>query len=409
MRLTRQLNAPLVSCFPIVHGGIEMKYKSVISKLALATLWIGCPPAAHALAYDVTFLGSYSSGASAINNRNQIIGYSVDNADSLGQPAMWQDGVQTNLGTLNGYRSGAYAINNIGQIAGYADTGQSFSLSDHRPIVWSDGVPMNIGAQSFYGPDVWGVATSINDHGQVVIYSIDKTTVWDGQETRVLSGSSIYYANGKAINNSGVVVGEVSGVGEAVPPQSRAAMWNGTIATVLPLLTPELTYANSAATAINDAGLVAGQSDIYIPGLGTFKHATLWKDGQAIDLGALIGLYGSKSNSSFAYGINEAGFVVGASDTIYGEDQHAMLWANGAMTDLNSLLDQQAAGAGWLLTSAYDINDNGWIVGQAKNMQTGQYRAFALTPSIPEPSVSAMFLLGLVGMMGAVGRSKGKL
>jgi hypothetical protein len=52
----------------------------------------------------------------------------------------------------------------------------------------------------------------------------------------------------------------------------------------------------------------------------------------------------------------------------------------------------------------HDINDHGWIVGDAYNSETQQTRAFLLTP-VPEPETYAMLLFGL-GLMGIVARRK---
>jgi probable HAF family extracellular repeat protein len=92
------------------------------------------------------------------------------------------------------------------------------------------------------------------------------------------------------------------------------------------------------------------------------------------DLGTLGG------TNSLAFGINASGQVVGYArnaDSIF----HAFLYANGQMQDLNDLVDLPD---GVFLSSAYGINDQGWIVGQASNGH-----AYLLTP-IP----SAVLLLG---------------
>ena len=72
------------------------------------------------------------------------------------------------------------------------------------------------------------------------------------------------------------------------------------------------------------------------------------------DLGTLGGDY------SFAYGINDAGQVVGYSDTAAG-DQHAFITGpNGVgMTDLNSLVSLPG---GTVLTDAQGINNLGQVV-----------------------------------------------
>lgn len=52
-----------------------------------------------------------------------------------------------------------------------------------------------------------------------------------------------------------------------------------------------------------------------------------------------------------------------------------------------------------MLTEARDINNNGWIVGEAENHITHQKHAFLLSidsspPPIPEPETYAMLVAG---------------
>ena len=77
-----------------------------------------------------------------------------------------------------------------------------------------------------------------------------------------------------------------------------------------------------------------------------------------------------------AQAINAYGTIVGWSLTRTGA-QHAFMYANGVMTDLNSL---NASGAqGWTMFEADSVNDEGQIVGRAANAQ-GQTEIFILTP-----------------------------
>jgi probable HAF family extracellular repeat protein len=124
---------------------------------------------------------------------------------------------------------------------------------------------------------------------------------------------------------------------------------------------------DSAAYGINDAGQVVGYS--VVAGLGIF--ATEWSDGSFINLGRLPG-----SSGSLAYGINDAGQVVGYS--IVGETDIATEWSDGSVINLGRL-------PGSTSSFAYGINDVGEAVG---------YNEVA----VPEPSTWAMMLVGFGGL-----------
>ena len=64
-------------------------------------------------------------------------------------------------------------------------------------------------------------------------------------------------------------------------------------------------------------------------------------------------------SASYASAINDNGQVVGISMTITGA-YHAFLYNGSTMQDLNSLI---SPGSGWILNTAYSINNLGDIVG----------------------------------------------
>ena len=86
------------------------------------------------------------------------------------------------------------------------------------------------------------------------------------------------------------------------------------------------------------------------------------------DIGTLGG------TSSWAYGVNDHGQVVGESK-VAGEI-HAFLYLDGVMRDLNDLIDPTSK---WRLNKAVAINNAGQIVGTGRN-PSGQEHGFLLNP-----------------------------
>ncbi|HEY6924645.1 MAG TPA: hypothetical protein VI653_14325 [Steroidobacteraceae bacterium] len=98
-------------------------------------------------------------------------------------------------------------------------------------------------------------------------------------------------------------------------------------------------------------------------------HAFLWEDSVMHDLGTWRG------RDAIGLGINNCGQIVGGSDSPT-STEHAILWENGVVTDLNDIL----GGDGSI---ALGINSRGVIVGQVSTFaetQTTQNRGYVFVP-----------------------------
>jgi probable HAF family extracellular repeat protein len=108
---------------------------------------------------------------------------------------------------------------------------------------------------------------------------------------------------------------------------------------------PSLGGSLSYAWGINERGEVAGASETE----GGRFHATLWRRGEPVDLGALDV---SGFDTSVAEDINNRGDVVGYSFAADGTT-HAILWRDGTMIDL---------GLGGEASSASKVNERGEVL-----------------------------------------------
>jgi probable HAF family extracellular repeat protein len=194
----------------------------------------------------------------------------------------------TDLGT-NGM---GFAINNLGQVTGVAYR----SAGTQHAFLYSNGQMNDLGSLPGYSASV---GSSINDAGQVVGAVVMQF---------VLNNPShaFLYSNGQ-MNDLGSLPG----------------------------------YAISTVTDINNAGQVVGTATLDNLFPSRPSHAFLYSNGQMIDL-TVGSLYGA------AYGINEAGQVVGWSDG------HVFLYSNGQMTNLGFFRPEGStiAGRWWVIVVA---------------------------------------------------------
>ena len=151
---------------------------------------------------------------------------------------------------------------------------------------------------------------------------------------------------------------------------------------------------SSYAFGINDLGQVVGSKQ-YDVGGGQFgmQIATLWSDPLSwIQIGDLSG----GIERSEAVAINEKKQVVGWGTTDSGEE--AFYWDELAgLVSLADLVDDSLTG--WTLIRANAINDSGWIGGAGINPQGG-VEGFVLIPEalVPVPATVGLILFGLVGI-----------
>jgi len=125
------------------------------------------------------FAGGYSSYATGVNNRGQVVGWAENGVhDPTCDPsfqilqfraAIWQpNGQMQELPPLPGdSTSAATAINDRGQVVGISgDCGIAVgSVSAKHAVLWERGIPIDLGN---IGGDAWNTPTAINNQGTIV-------------------------------------------------------------------------------------------------------------------------------------------------------------------------------------------------------------------------------------------------
>ena len=260
------------------------------------------------------------SSATRINNLGQIVGNSYTSSGFL-HAFFYDQGQMNDIGTLpGGYTSKASGLNDLGQVVGWSI--QSGGPT-HAFLYDSTGIVDlgTLGGTASYAYD-------INNAGQIVGDS------WTN--TSRLSDTAYVYSNGMMY-----ALGKLGDL---------PAIW---------------------AQAINESGQIAGYAGNVDTGGPTVEHGYLLTGGTFIDLGNAS----EQLTNVIPTGMNNLGQIVGS---VTGSEGivNPFLYSGGVLRDLNTLIDPSA---GWTLTRASAINNNGQIAATGKNTAL-QQRALLLSP-----------------------------
>ena len=231
-------------------------------------------------------LGGNNGQASAINNRDQIVGISETTVQDPGcsaskpgkiiTPAFWEKGEVRPLPTVardpDGFVQG---INEQGQAVG--SSGTCTGIATHA-VLWENDTAFELPNLGHDGNDAY----AINDHGQAVGYvsTTDGSTIvaslWPNgvhsavKNLGILPGDDAAFATG--INNRGQVVGSTFNSAG----WSHGFIWRDNVMTDLNTLVPrDCNLFIIAASNINERGQVSGMATVMSgPGEGKI-HAIL--------------------------------------------------------------------------------------------------------------------------------------
>jgi probable HAF family extracellular repeat protein len=292
-------------------------------------------------------------------------------ATATAMPSLTGRYVFTDLGVLPpGLDSMAFAIARTGvedsaqtMVVGHADSGPNSKFTGFHAFVWVEaaGRMFDLG---MLRRDSNSSANGVNALGQIVGESLgdgrSRAFLYDGS-LHNLGGFGGAFAGAHAINDAGQVVGYA----KTPDGPDHAFLWtpsakNRSKGTLVDLgMLPD--GIASVANGINAQGQVVGYSN----DADSFGHAFLWSPSSAGDsAGTMVGIGGLPGEElASAYAINDDGVVVG--EASIGPDAHAFAWtptvpngSTGTMTDLGTL------GGSWSRATA--INEAGDIVGVAE-------------------------------------------
>lgn len=336
--------------------------------------------AAEAASYTVTAIpataGTNSPSPTGINNQGVVVGvvFSTDQTGATVIDAFTSQNSRTTLLNRVGARSYADAINAAGVIAG-SSVSVDGQLS--QAVKWENEIGVFLkssgGASSAYSindtGDLAGGAT-ITVNGAAWTHAVK----WSGDAVTDLGTLGGDSSEASSINASGQIVGasgiKPGGGSLLLDGGAHAFLWTAGVMTDLGTLGGD----SSSANALNDKGQVVGWSGATAGGgaigFDPSARAAVWDSGQTVNLGTLEG-----GRVSSASAINLSGVIVGYAIDARNE-QRAVVWQNGAIADLNTLIP---ADSGQTLIAAYDVNDAGHIVCGAKAAD-GAFTGVVLSP-----------------------------
>jgi len=341
----------------------------------------------HYIVIDLGTLGGSFALAGGLNDWGSVTGFSYLTDDAAVHGFFWRNGVMTEILTLGGPDSEVdFPSNDWNQVVGHSDTSTPDPLGEDYcgfgtgltcvPFLWQKGVMTPL---SLLGGNN-GAAYEINNWGVIVGEAENSTQDPECTPPQLLQPQPVWWYNGKvhqlpilSEDTAGAAVvindlGQIAGVSGTCPdPFVHAVFWQNGRAIDMGNLGG--TTGNYTAD-INNRGQVVGESDV---SQDVTAHGFVWdKHSGMKDLGTMPGDYSSSGD-----GINNLGQIVGGSCDADGNCR-AVLWQNGAITDLNTLIPPDSNL--YLLEATGTINDLGEIAGEAYDISSGEIHPFLLIP-----------------------------
>ena len=365
--------------------------RSRSTKVVLAGALVStCSVANAAVVYSVSALGNLggtSTTPQAVNDSGAVAGYGTTAAGVTNAFVYTPGSGIQDIGTLtgsNGVSSQAFGINDAGTVVGGSVTA---SGARDAFIYTTGGTQSDVGnvnsppasATNADGINATGeiVGTGTRSPGGNIGFVSNNGATLNTVGTAAAAGTTGPTSQLLAINANGLATGS-STISTGLVEAVDYDTNAGTFTTVIP--NPAGT-SGGAGRAINVLGEVAGIS----LNTSTFTNVSFayTPSGGETVLGNL------GANGTSAYGLNDSGFIVGGSNVSSTVTHGFIDTAGSPLTDLNSLIP---AGSGWTLGTAYAISDTGDIVGIGTYNGVAN-QAYLLSP-VPEPASFGILAFG---------------
>jgi probable HAF family extracellular repeat protein len=330
---------------------------------------------ANEVLYTVTDLGALNccsgwyeaSAALAVNVHGDVVGVTASPADPQRRvPFVYRNGRMTLITDAYGWASG---INDAGQVTGvFIPPG---ALGGHA-FVYQDGVFTDIGTLQGYSNQPYAVPYAINNSGTIVGDSNAAAFVYENGTMSIvkrLSARSAY-----AVNDLGDVVGLIETVRGGGPFSAHGFLFSDNQLVDIGTLDGDENSV-SMPFGINRARQIVG---VAWKNGNSEQRAFLWENGVFTELPLLAPPPGYDIHYSGATAINNRGEIIGESNA------SMFVYRDGALIDLNKAIEKDAGGIWPGIWRVSAINDAGQIAGTCYFGGDGAH-ACLLTPVTPSP------------------------
>lgn len=324
-------------------------------------------------------LGVAQCEGRAINDDGRIVGFELIPDDSFTARAIvWNHdgGVELPAALPGDNSSYAFGVGEDGTVCGTSElvtvtiVGHQLRITiDGKAAVWQAGAITNLNAL-VTGGDALNLRIALGRNGAGQYFG--QATPVGGTEFRgfrfELDGEvteCVGLGVPAAMNHSG----QLAGYGGS---QSHALFWDAGVLTDLHR-NPPLTGVTSRAWGLNDAGLIVGEAQFHI---SQPEQATLWDGANIVRLVPEF-----VRPQGIATSVNNRGQIIGFYINLddLGDVWHGFLYEGGTRIDLLEHVDPLL---GWEQLYPFDINEKGRIVGGGiRNGELGH--GFVMTPIIP--------------------------